>query len=78
MATPILTETIDTCEVCGEVACERDLVQLDADEAEALDLEPGATVCTECHSASGERQVRRVEDHEVLERVRAAARGRRR
>lgn len=46
--TPVLTEMTTTCEICGEVACERDLVYLDADEAADHDLEPGAIVCRDC------------------------------
>lgn len=44
-----LTELIDTCAVCGEVACERDLVYVDDDdEARALEVAVGATVCRDC------------------------------
>ena len=48
MAIRVLHEQTTTCEVCGDVACERDLVYLDDDEAEAIGLSPGAIVCTDC------------------------------
>ena len=48
--TPVLSECAEQCPVCGEVACERDLVYVDEDEAEAdaLDVSPGDVVCREC------------------------------
>ena len=45
---PILSETIDTCAICGDVCSERDLLYPDDDDRAALDLEPDDLVCREC------------------------------
>jgi len=45
----VLTETIDTCGVCGDVACEGDLLYVETeDEADALVVPVGGVVCTDC------------------------------
>ena len=46
---PVLTETVTSCAICGEVACERDLLYVDtASEAEDLDVSVGDIVCRAC------------------------------
>lgn len=45
----VLQETTDCCAVCGEVACESDLLIVETDdEAVDLDVEVGDYVCTDC------------------------------
>lgn len=46
--TPVLTEMIASCEVCGEIASERDLFYVNADDAANYDLEPGDIICRDC------------------------------
>lgn len=50
---PVLVECTEECP-CGEVACERDLVYVNEDEADDLDVQPGDMVCRECAQAAGE------------------------
>lgn len=59
MITPVLTEITSQCPLCGEVACERDLVYVEGDDAERLDVDDGATVCIDCcaPSADGAEEV---------------------
>jgi hypothetical protein len=45
---PVLQETIAECAVCGEIACERDLLYLEADEADDYGLSEGDVLCREC------------------------------
>ena len=45
----VLTETVTDCLVCGEVACERDLLYIeDDDEAAEYDGAIGDVVCRSC------------------------------
>lgn len=48
MLTPVLTETTAECPICGEVACDRDLVYVEGDDAEVLEVDDGAMVCRDC------------------------------
>lgn len=46
---PVFGQTITDCPVCGDVGCERDLVEVETEEeAAALYLQPGDLVCREC------------------------------
>lgn len=50
---PVLIETTAECAICGEIACERDLLYVETvEEADCLGCEVGETVCREC---AGER-----------------------
>lgn len=52
MAIPVLTETVSDCAICGEVACERDLLYVETpDEAVTLGVGVGAVVCRDCAEA---------------------------
>jgi len=49
---PVLTETITTCIVCGDVACARDLLYVStSEEAVRLEAEINDVVCRECAAA---------------------------
>lgn len=45
--TRVLIEMIDSCVVCGEIACERDLLWVEEDD-EIDGADAGDVVCTEC------------------------------
>lgn len=46
MSIPVLTELVADCAICGEIACERDLVYAEEDEFD--DVEEGQAVCRDC------------------------------
>lgn len=52
---PVLTETLDCCAVCGEVADEGDLMYVETEaESEALLVPVGGMVCRDCAEALDE------------------------